>query len=185
MAEYLGLRPTWVDSTEVGGATWEFMVGHAVAAMQAGQAEAVVLVYGSTTRADLKAGRRRANLSFGSRGPTQFDAPWGHTLIAKYAMATSATCTSSARPSSSWPRSPCRPGTTPGSTPTPTTGTRSPSTRSTASAMIADPFTKLHCCIRSDGGGAVVLATEERAADCAKAPVWVLGHRRGHLATRR
>ena len=41
--------------------------------------------------------------------------------------------------------------------------------------MIADPFTTLHCCIRSDGGGAVVLTTEERARDCAKAPVWVLG----------
>ena len=41
--------------------------------------------------------------------------------------------------------------------------------------MIADPFTKLHCCIRSDGGGAVVLTSEERARDCAKAPVWVLG----------
>src|SRR2546430_5343727 len=43
------------------------------------------------------------------------------------------------------------------------------------SPMIADPLTKLHCCIRSDGGGAVVLTTEERARDCAKPPVWVLG----------
>jgi acetyl-CoA acetyltransferase len=43
------------------------------------------------------------------------------------------------------------------------------------SRMIADPFTKLHCCIRSDGGGAIVLASEERARDCAKAPVWILG----------
>ena len=41
--------------------------------------------------------------------------------------------------------------------------------------MIADPLTKLHCCIRSDGGGAVVLTAEDRVADCRKAPVWVLG----------
>ena len=40
---------------------------------------------------------------------------------------------------------------------------------------MADPLTKLHCCIRSDGGGAVVLTTEERARDLAKKPVWVLG----------
>ena len=53
-----------------------------------GHVEVVVLVYGSTTRADLKARRRRANLAFGARGPVQFDAPFGHTLIAKYAMAT-------------------------------------------------------------------------------------------------
>jgi acetyl-CoA acetyltransferase len=41
--------------------------------------------------------------------------------------------------------------------------------------VIADPFTKLHCCIRSDGGCAVLLASEEYVADTAKAPVWVLG----------
>ena len=39
-------------------ATWEFMVEHATAAILAGHAETVVLVYGSTTRADLKARRR-------------------------------------------------------------------------------------------------------------------------------
>jgi acetyl-CoA acetyltransferase len=44
-----------------------------------------------------------------------------------------------------------------------------------AGRMMADPFTKFHCCIRSDGGGAVVLASEDRARDCAKKPVWILG----------
>ena len=34
--EYLGLRPTWVDGTGVGGSTWEFMVEHATAAILAG-----------------------------------------------------------------------------------------------------------------------------------------------------
>jgi len=43
------------------------------------------------------------------------------------------------------------------------------------SRMIADPLTKLHCCVRSDGGGAIIVAAEERARDCAKGPVWVLG----------
>src|SRR5207302_6008984 len=88
LAEYLGLRPTWVDSTGVGGAAWEFMLEHAAAAIAVGQVDVVVLSYGSTTRADLKRGRRRANLSFGSSGPLQFEAPYGHALIAKYGMAT-------------------------------------------------------------------------------------------------
>jgi acetyl-CoA acetyltransferase len=44
-----------------------------------------------------------------------------------------------------------------------------------SSRMMADPLTKLHCCIRSDGGGAVVLTSEERARDLPKQPVWVLG----------
>ncbi|CAM5477462.1 Protease HtpX [Streptomyces microflavus] len=87
VAEYLGLRPTWVDSTAVGGATWEVMAAHAADAIAAGRARAVLLVYGSTARADIKAGRRTSNLSFGARGPLQFEVPYGHSLIAKYAMA--------------------------------------------------------------------------------------------------
>jgi acetyl-CoA acetyltransferase len=44
-----------------------------------------------------------------------------------------------------------------------------------AAQMVADPFTTLHCCIRSDGGGAVVLASEAVARQCRKKPVWILG----------
>ena len=36
VAEYLGLRPTWVDSTSVGGSTWEVMAAHAADAIAAG-----------------------------------------------------------------------------------------------------------------------------------------------------
>jgi acetyl-CoA acetyltransferase len=175
MAEYLGLRPTWADGTGVGGSTWEFMVEHATAAIQAGHAEVVVLVYGSTARADLKARRRRANLSFGGRGPVQFDVPFGHTLISKYAMAARrhmhefgttieqlAEIAVSTRYNASL---------------NPDALYRDPITIADVlgARMIADPLTKLHCCMRSDGGGAVVLTSEARARDCAKRPVWVLG----------
>ncbi len=175
VAEYLGLRPTWADGTGVGGSTWEFMAEHAVEAIQAGHAETVVLAYGSTARADLKAKRRSANLSFGTRGPVQFDAPYGHTLIAKYAMVAQrhmyefgtkieqlAEIAVSARHNAQF---------------NPDAYYRDPITIDDVQSapMIADPFTTLHCCIRSDGGGAVVLTTEERAKDLAKKPVWVLG----------
>jgi acetyl-CoA acetyltransferase len=175
IAEYLGLTPTWADGTGVGGAAWEFLLEHATAAILQGHAECVVLVYGSTTRADLKRGSRTANLSFGTRGPVQFDAPFGHALIAKYAMATNrhmyeygttieqlAEIAVSARYNAGF---------------NPDAYYRDPLTidEVNSAPMIADPLTKLHCCIRSDGGGAVVLTTEERARDCAKAPVWVLG----------
>ncbi|GAB2835069.1 thiolase C-terminal domain-containing protein [Streptomyces daliensis] len=175
VAEYLGLRPTWVDSTSVGGSTWEVMAAHAADAIAAGHAEAVLLVYGSTARADLKAGRRTANLSFGARGPLQFEVPYGHTLIAKYAMAArrhmhqygttleqlaevavQARANAAANPDAMY---------------------RAPLTVDDvlAGPMIADPFTKLHCCVRSDGGCAVLLVAEDRVPDLARPPVWVLG----------
>ena len=175
IAEYLGLRPTWIDGTGVGGSAWVVLAEHAVAAIQAGHAEVIVLVYGSTSRADLKSSHRRANLSFGARGPVQFDAPYGHALIAKYAMAARrhmheygttieqlAEISVSARYNAGL---------------NPDAFYRDPITIEDVqnSPMIADPLTKLHCCIRSDGGGAIVLASEERAKDLAKAPVYVLG----------
>jgi acetyl-CoA acetyltransferase len=175
IGEYLGLRPTWVDGTSVGGSTWEFMVEHAVEAITAGHAEVVVLVYGSTTRADLKTKRRRANIGFGGRGPIQFETPYGHTIIAKYAMSARrhmhefgttidqlAEIAVSSRYNAGF---------------NPDAYYRDPITidQVNSAPMIADPLTKLHCCIRSDGGGAVVLTSEERARDLPHAPVWVLG----------
>ena len=43
------------------------------------------------------------------------------------------------------------------------------------SRMVADPFHLLDCAMTSEGGTALVLTTAERAADLAKAPVWLLG----------
>jgi acetyl-CoA acetyltransferase len=175
VAEYLGLRPTWVDSTAVGGSTWEVMAAHATDAIAAGHTRAVLLVYGSTARADIKAGRRTGNLSFGARGPLQFEVPYGHTLIAKYAMAARrhmheygttleqlASVAVQARANAAL---------------NPEAMFRTPITTDDvlSGPMIADPFTKLHCCLRSDGGAAVLLAAEEYVRDCRTAPVWILG----------
>src|SRR5918999_809647 len=175
VAEYLGLCPRWVDSTAVGGATWEVMAAHATDAIAAGHANAVLLVYGSTARADIKAGRRTGNLSFGARGPLQFEVPYGHTLIAKYAMAARrhmhqygttleqlASVAVQARANAALNDEAMF---------------RAPITVEDvlSGPMIADPFTKLHCCIRSDGGAAVLLAAEEYVRDCRTSPVWVLG----------
>ncbi|MEU9286396.1 acetyl-CoA acetyltransferase [Streptomyces sp. NPDC048275] len=175
VAEYLGLRPTWVDSTSVGGATWEVMTAHAADAIAAGRANAVLLVYGSTARADIKAGRRTGNLSFGARGPLQFEVPYGHTLIAKYAMAARRHMhqygTTLEQLASVAVQARANAGANPDAM------FRDPITVDDvlSGPMIADPFTKLHCCIRSDGGAAVLLAAEEYVRDCRTAPVWVLG----------
>jgi acetyl-CoA acetyltransferase len=43
------------------------------------------------------------------------------------------------------------------------------------SPMIASPFHKLDCCLMTDGGGAVVLTSAERARDMRRQPVYVRG----------
>ncbi|MEU1532595.1 thiolase C-terminal domain-containing protein [Streptomyces fagopyri] len=175
VAEYLGLRPDWVDSTAVGGSTWEVMAAHAADAITAGHARAVLLVYGSTARADIRAGRRTGDLSFGARGPLQFEVPYGHTLIAKYAMAARRHMhqygTTLEQLASVAVQARANAALNPGAM------FRAPITVDDvlSGPMIADPFTKLHCCLRSDGGAAVLLVAEEYVRDCRTAPVWVLG----------
>ena len=44
-----------------------------------------------------------------------------------------------------------------------------------SSRWIAYPFHLLDCCLVTDAGGAVVVVSAERAKDCKKKPVWVLG----------
>lgn len=175
VAEYMGLAPRWLDSTSVGGAAWEVMASHAADAISLGHADVVLLAYGSTARSDIKKGLRGANLDWGGRGPLQWEAPYGHTLISKYAMAArrhmheygttleqlaevavAARANAAANPEASY---------------------REPITIEDvlSGPMIADPFTKLQCCIRSDGGAAAVLVSEDRARDLPKPPVWILG----------
>ncbi|MFI9261069.1 thiolase C-terminal domain-containing protein [Streptomyces sioyaensis] len=175
VAEYLGLRPTWVDSTSVGGATWEVLAAHAAEAIAAGHADAVLLVYGSTARADIKAGRRTSNLSFGARGPLQFEVPYGHTLIAKYAMAARRHMHQYGTTLEQLARIAVQ--TRANAAANPDAMYRDPITVDDVlgGPVIADPFTTLHCCIRSDGGCAVLLVAEDRVPDLAKPPVWVLG----------
>jgi acetyl-CoA acetyltransferase len=44
-----------------------------------------------------------------------------------------------------------------------------------SSRLVADPLHKLDCCVISDGGGACVVTSAERAADLDRPPVYVLG----------
>jgi acetyl-CoA acetyltransferase len=175
VAEYLGLQPRWVDSTSVGGAAWEVMAAHAADAISEGRADVILLTYGSTARSDLRAGLRTANLDWGSRGPQQWEAPYGITLISKYAMAARrhmqqygttldqlAEIAVSARYNAGL---------------NPDAQARDPLTVADvlSSRMIADPFTALQCCLRSDGAAAAVLVAEDRLADIPTRPVWILG----------
>lgn len=175
IADYLRLAPQYVEGTNVGGSAWEFMVQHAAAAIGAGLCEVVAITYGSTTRADLKRGERTSTFTFGGRGPEQYEIMHGHSLIARYAMAAQrhmyefgttidqlAEIAVSARYNASL---------------NPEAYYRDLITIDDVanSPMMADPLTKLHCCIRSDGGGSIIITSEERARDLAKAPIYVLG----------
>src|SRR5260370_14837457 len=165
VAGFLGLRRRWLASTGVGGASWEVMISHAADAIALGHADVVLLSYGPTARTDLKRKLRTASLDWGTRGPPQFEAPFGHSLISKYAMAARrhmhefgttleqlAEIAVSARYNAGL---------------NPEAAFREPVAIAVVldGPMSADPFTKLQCSIRSDVGAAAVLVAEDLARD--------------------
>ena len=174
LSEYLGLRPAHLDSTQVGGASWEVFVAHAAAALQAGQCTVALLVYGSTLRSERR--RRGGDVAWAPRGPLQFESAYGLTLIGKYALAarrhmheygtTSRQLAAVAVAANRWAQL------------NPKAfryGTPLSLEDALRSRMLADPLRQSDCCLRTDGGGAVLLTTEARARDLRRPPVYVLG----------
>jgi len=175
LAEYLGLQPRFLDSTLVGGSSWETFVEHAALALEAGRCSAALLVYASTAKSDVARRYRSADAALSPRGPNQYETPFGPTLVSKYAMIAQ--------------RHMYQYGTTSEQLAAIAVATRKNASRNPkavmrdpitvqdvlASRMIAEPLHLLDCCLRTDGGGAVILTTAERARSLRRPPVWAIG----------
>ncbi|WP_433205688.1 thiolase C-terminal domain-containing protein [Dactylosporangium sp. CS-047395] len=185
MAEYLGLRPYVIDTTMVGGASFEFHVAHARNAILAGKCDVALLTYGAVNRSAAKRIGTGAPPSYGGENAAEnMEAPWGTTLIANYAMVAM--------------RHMHQYGTTEAQLAEIAVATRAHAVRNPdavaamkalkfagtgeltvadvlASPVVADPLHKFECCMVSDGAGAIVLAADHVAAGTRRPPVWVLG----------
>lgn len=183
ISEYLGLRPGVIDTTSVGGSSFEFHAAHAARDIAAGHARVALLTYGSTSRSESRA------IGTGPRSQpaspvSNMEAPYGLTLIGNYAMV-------ARRHMHDY-------GTTPGQLAEIAVTTRAHAMRNAdavrglgdigqknvreitvddvlASRLVADPLRLYDCCIISDGGGAVVIVAPEVARDVRRPPVWILG----------
>ena len=184
IAEYLGLKPNVIDTTNVGGSSYEYHAAHAARDIAAGKARVALLTYGSTAHSNARA------IGVGGRGgggmhpADNMDAFAGMTLVANYAMVAQ--------------RHMYEYGTTSEQLAEISVATRCHAMHNpeavkamedlefldirettvedvVGSRMIADPLHLLECCMISDGGGAVVIASPEVARNCARPPVWILG----------
>ncbi|MBM3683071.1 MAG: thiolase [Actinobacteria bacterium] len=174
LAEYLNLKPDYIDGTNVGGSSFVAHVTHAAAAINAGLCEVALILYGSTAASSSVA--IGTGMSHGNRGAHEsFTSPYGLTTVGSYALVARLHME--------------RYGTTPEQLAeiavtmrrhaglNPAAKMRAPITVDDvlSSRMISDPLHLLDCCIISDGGGAVVVTSTERARDLRKQPVLVLG----------
>ena len=177
MAEYLRIDHSYLDSTMTGGSSFEFHVQHAAAAIRDGLAETILITYGSDQLSRMgrmlgTGGFARTGTKVG--GPPQFEAPYGNSLVGAYAMAARRHMHEFGTTSEQLAE--IAVGVREHAQLNPLAMYRGPLTVDdvVSSRMIADPLHKLDCCVISDGGGAIILTTEERARDLRQAPVYVL-----------
>ena len=173
IAHYLGITPTWVDGTSVGGCSFMLHVRHAAAAIAEGLCDVALVTHGESGRS------RVGRAGFGAAPatlPGQFEAPYGpggppstFTLgVLRYMKETGLTheqLASVAVVQREWA----------GMNPRATFGDPITVQDVFDSRMIAYPFHLLECCLVTDGGGALILVSEERARDFPQKPVYILG----------
>ncbi|MEA3077631.1 MAG: hypothetical protein QOF60_2539 [Actinomycetota bacterium] len=183
-AEYLGITARFTDSTMTGGSVFEVYLEHAASAIAAGLAECILVVFAQTPRADRKKGngQRGGPPNWGGANPmVEWELPYGlqapkgaYALAASRHMAqygtTSEQLAQIAVSTREWAAL------------NPRARYRDPITVDDvlASPMLASPLHLLDCCLVTDGGGAFIVTTAERARDLKKPPVYVLGAATAH-----
>ncbi len=185
IAEYFGIKPRLIDTTYVGGSSFEFQANHARTMIAAGQCHVALLTYGSTAHSDRRAIGTAGATGIGPATPiNNMEDPWGLTLIGNYAMVKT--------------RHMFQYGTTNEQFAAISVATRRHAMRNAEavkamtdlefvgvrditvqdvleSRLIAHPLRLLECCMVSDGGGAVIIAAPDVARTARKKPVWIIG----------
>ena len=179
LVDYLNLEPRWVDFTQVGGGSFEFHLSHAVTGIAAGRINCAVITYASTPRVIGTSigtgGFSRQGRTVPSPLPSSFEEIYGFTTVGLYAMIARRHMhqygTTSAQLAEISVAMRKHAGVNPYAM------YRDPITieEVVSSRMISDPLHLLDCCVISDGGGAVVVASPQVARQCKSKPVWVLG----------
>ena len=179
LADYLNIYPKMVDNTTVGGGSFEFHLSHALNAIYAGRINCAVITYATQARS--------GGVSVGTGGisrqghprldpsPDSFEELYGLTTVGLYAMIAlrhmhlyGTTSEQLAEIAVTMRR---HAGLNPEAL------FRAPITVDDVmrSPVVSTPLHRNDCCVITDGGGAVVVASPELARNCKQKPVWILG----------
>jgi acetyl-CoA acetyltransferase len=173
LAHYLGITPTWIDATGVGGCSFLMHVRHATAAIESGLCRTVLITHGESGRSRIAAAGfpipiqgsllQQFETPYGTTGPaTMFTVPvlrylkahgLGEEALAEVAVV-----------QREWAAK------------NPRATFRDPISVDDVmnSRMISYPFRLLMCCLVTDGGGALILTSTDRAKDFSR-PVYIAG----------
>lgn len=188
LAEHLGLHPKYIDTTSVGGCSFEMHVHHALCAIHAGVIDVALVSHGEAGYST------RSNRGRGTGGMRGAGDPWspGNQMSMAYGFSGAPSNYSHAMTRHNY-----RYGTTPAdfaniavvtrqwATLNPRAVMHSKETHPEGgpisvetvqnSRMISWPLTLLHVCLVTDHGGAVLIAKPEIARSLKTKPVWIAG----------
>ncbi|MNS47163.1 thiolase [compost metagenome] len=175
VAEYLGLRPRYIESTMLGGSSFVSHLLPSVMALVSGQCNAVLVCYGSTQKT-ATFGRKEGVKARTLLDPQPFEHPYTPLQpVTSYALAaarhmhqygtTREQLAEVAVAARAWAAL------------NPEAAMREPLSIDDVlrSRPVSDPLTVRDCCLVSDGGGAYVMVRADRARQLRQPPVYVLG----------
>lgn len=188
LCEHLGIRPRYIDTTAVGGCSFEMHVHHAMAAIHAGIIDIALISHGENGHSARKlGGSGGANYARGAGAASP-----AHEMTMAYGLGSAPSSYAHAMV-----RHMHRFGTTTEDFAHIAKVTRDWATLNPRAAMyssdkhpfggpitvkqvqesrvIAWPMTILHCCMVTDHGGAVLVASPRAAAGLGTKPVWIAG----------
>lgn len=176
VAECLGMRPKFVEGTNIGGSAFVAHQLPAMLALDAGICDAVLVCYGSTQRT-APFGRKERTAARNVLDPNPFEGPYqpfnppsSYAMIAARHMhqygTTRRHLAEVAVAARKWAQL------------NPEAFSRDPLDIETVlkARMISDPFSAYDCCLVTDGAAAYVMTRADRAKSLKKKPVYILSN---------
>src|ERR1700723_2877057 len=176
MVDYMNLKCRHVDSTDVGGSSYQVAVGHALESIAAGRCSIALITLAGRPRSEGMATGTAPRAGSPAQPEVQFEYPYGPATANMYAMCAARHMYEYGTTSEqlAW----IKVAASHHAQHNPHAMLRDVVTVEEVvnSPLIADPLHRLDCCVISDGGGAVILAAPEVAKSLKRPLVKVIGH---------
>jgi acetyl-CoA C-acetyltransferase len=175
MTDYLGLKLRHMDSTDSGGSSYIIHVGHAAEAIAAGKCNIALITLAGRPRSEGQATGTAPRGAGGNAPDVQFENPYGPATANIYAMCAMRHMYQYGTTSEqlAW----IKVAASHHAQHNPHAMLRNVVTVEDVvnSPVIADPLHRLDCCVISDGGGAIIVASPEVAKSLKRPLVKIIG----------
>jgi acetyl-CoA C-acetyltransferase len=175
MTDYLGLKLRHMDSTDSGGSSYIIHVGHAAEAIAAGKCNIALITLAGRPRSEGQATGTAQRAAGGTAPDIQFENPYGPATANMYAMCAMRHMYQYGTTSEqlAW----IKVAASHHAQHNPHAMLRNVVTVEDVvnSPVIADPLHRLDCCVISDGGGAIIVASPEVAKNLKRPLVKIIG----------